>query len=61
MDKLVIGTTNDYYPYNFKDNKKFAGYDIELCQDLANYYHIQAEFQGYKGVHDLMSAVQIMK
>jgi len=58
MDKLVIGTTNDYYPYNFKDNKKFAGYDIELCQDLANYYHIQVKFQGYKGVQDLMSAVK---
>ena len=58
MNRLVIGTTNDFYPYNFKDNKTFDGYDIELCRDLANYYHIQAEFQSYKGVQDLMSAVK---
>jgi len=58
VDRLVIGTTDDFYPYNFKDGKKFSGYDIELCQDIANYYHIQAEFQGFESVPVLMSALE---
>jgi|GEM_PF-601319 len=59
LNKLVIGTGTNLYPYNFKDeNMEFAGYNIDLCHTLAKYLNIEVEFQGFTSAVDMISALK---
>jgi len=58
MDKLIIGTTNDYFPYSYRDGTKFIGFDIDLCETLGKHLNVEIEYQGYENVSDTILAIQ---
>jgi len=58
MKKLIVGTTNDYFPYSYKNGNGFIGYDIEMCEILGKYLGIKMEYQGYENVSDIILAIK---
>jgi polar amino acid transport system substrate-binding protein len=56
--KLVVGTSADYPPYEFKDDKgNFVGYDMDLITEVAKRMGVKVEIQDL-GFDALITAVQ---
>lgn len=58
--KIVLATSADFPPYEFKDNDEFAGIDIEIMQAVADLWDVELDVQDMK-FDSILAAIQTGK
>ncbi|UAT43264.1 amino acid ABC transporter substrate-binding protein [Anaplasmataceae bacterium AB001_6] len=57
-DKIVFATSSDYPPFEYRENDKLMGFDIELAKKIAEHLGKKAIFKDIPSFSNILAALQ---